>query len=128
MKINIEGVVSPGFEKVKKAFAANWDGYEIGASCAVVYKGRTVVDLWGGYRGRALQRPWQKDTLVNVYSTTKGMASLAIAILVEEGKLDYDTRVVDYWPEFGEKGKEGRAGHGSRCGRSEDRRCCPFRQ
>ncbi len=106
MKINIEGIVSPGFEKVKEVFAANWDGYEVGASCAVVYKGRMVVDLWGGYRDRDLKNSWQKDTLVNVYSTTKGMASLAIAILVEEGKLDYDARVVDYWPEFGEEGKD----------------------
>ena len=106
MKIDIQGTVSPGFEKVKEAFAANWNGYEVGASCAVVYKGELVVDLWGGFQGRDLTTPWEKDTLVNVYSTTKGMASLAIAILVEEGTLDYDARVVDYWPEFGAQGKD----------------------
>jgi len=106
MKINIKGAVSPGFERVKEVFAANWNGYEVGASCAVVHNGKMVVDLWGGFQGRDLKKPWEKDTLVNVYSTTKGMASLVIAILVEEGKLDYDARVVDYWPEFGAEGKE----------------------
>ncbi|MFO7963843.1 MAG: serine hydrolase domain-containing protein [Desulfobacterales bacterium] len=106
MDIAIEGFVAPGFERVKEAFAANWEGYEVGASCAVVHKGKWVVDLWGGYRQRDLQKPWQKDTLVNVYSTTKGMAALTIAILVDEGRLDYDDRVVDYWPEFGANGKE----------------------
>jgi CubicO group peptidase (beta-lactamase class C family) len=106
MKIDIEGFVLPGFEKVKAAFAANWDVYEVGASCAVVYKGRMVADLWGGYRGKDYVKPWGKDTLVNVYSTTKGMAALTIAILVEEGKLEYESRVVDYWPEFGAQGKD----------------------
>ena len=106
MKINIQGYASKGFEKVKEAFMANWDEYEVGASYAVVHKGKMVVDLWGGYRSGDLKDAWEKDTLVNVYSTTKGMASLVIAILVEEGRLNYDARVTDYWPEFGTHGKQ----------------------
>ena len=106
MKISIQGHVAPGFENVKKAFQANWDDYEVGAGYAVVHKGEMVVDIWGGYRDKGLITPWEKDTLVNVYSTTKGMAALAIAILVEEGRLDYDAPVVDYWPEFGTHGKQ----------------------
>jgi len=106
MKINVQGHVAPGFENVKNAFQANWDEYEVGAGYAVVHKGKMVVDLWGGYQDTDLTKPWEKDTLVNVYSTTKGMAALAIAILVEEGQLDYDALVVDYWPEFGAHGKE----------------------
>jgi CubicO group peptidase (beta-lactamase class C family) len=106
MKVDINGFVLPGFEKVKKAFEANWDGYEVGASYSVVYKGKTVVDLWGGYQGRDLKKPWEKETLVNVYSTTKGMGALTVAILAEEGKLDYEALVVDYWPEFGAEGKQ----------------------
>jgi len=106
MNPNVRGVVEPGFEKVKEVFTANWDGYEVGACCSVVYRGRTVVDLWGGFKDIKGKDPWEKDTLVNVFSTTKGMASLACAILAEEDKLDYDARVVEYWPEFGAEGKQ----------------------
>ena len=106
MEIKIQGEVAKGFEKVRDVFEANWDEYEVGACYSVVQQGKTIVDLWGGYKGLDFTEPWEKNTLVNVYSTTKGMGSLAIAILVEEGKLDYDARVVDYWPEFGAEGKE----------------------
>ena len=106
MDVDIIGYVSPGFEKVKTVFKSNWDGYEVGASCSVVHKGKTVVDLWGGWLDTEFKAPWQLDTLVNVYSTTKGMGSLAMAILADEGKIDYNAKVVDYWPEFGAEGKE----------------------
>ncbi len=101
----ISGEVEPEFEKVKEVFRANWAGYEVGACFSVVYKGKKVIDLWGGFQDKACTRPWKSDTLVNVYSTTKGMASLAVAILAEEGKLDYEAMVTDYWPEFGAEGK-----------------------
>jgi|TARA_Y100000310_G_scaffold302039_2_gene339031 CubicO group peptidase (beta-lactamase class C family) len=104
-QVQIAGKVAKGFEKVKEAFAANWQGIEVGASYSVVYQGEQVVDLWGGHQNREGSKDWQRDTLVNVYSTTKGMASLAMAILAEEGKLDYEALVVDYWPEFGAEGK-----------------------
>jgi len=106
MEVEIKGRVEPGFEKVREAFKANWEGYEVGASLAVVHEGRMVVDIWGGWLDRECTEPWREDTLVNVYSTTKGMGSLAAAILADEGKLDYEARVVDYWPEFGAEGKE----------------------
>ena len=106
MEPKTQGDVAPGFESVKDVFAANWEGYEVGAGFCVVHQGKTVVDLWGGYKDIEFTEPWEKDTLVNVYSTTKGMGSLAVAILVEEGNLDYEALVVDYWPEFGAEGKD----------------------
>ncbi|MBA3027765.1 MAG: beta-lactamase family protein [Desulfobacteraceae bacterium] len=106
MDVEIKGTVESGFEKVKEAFAANWQGCEVGAACSVVHKGKKVVDLWGGWLDTDFKNPWQENTLVNVYSTTKGMGSLAMAILADEGKLDYTAKVVDYWPEFGANGKE----------------------
>lgn len=106
MDVEIKGTIEPGFEKVKEAFAANWLGYEVGAACSVVFKGKKVVDLWGGWLDTEFKTPWQEDTLVNVYSTTKGMGSLAMAVLADEGKLDYTAKVVEYWPEFGANGKE----------------------
>jgi CubicO group peptidase (beta-lactamase class C family) len=106
MDVEIHGRIEPGFEKVKTAFKANWEGYELGASFSVVHKGKTVVDIWGGFLDTEFKKPWQEDTLVNVYSTTKGMGSLAAAILADEGKLNYGAPVVDYWPEFGAQGKD----------------------
>jgi len=64
MDIEIHGRVEPGFEKVKEAFKANWEGYELGASFSVVHQGRTVVDIWGGYLDTEFTKPWQADTLV----------------------------------------------------------------
>lgn len=104
--VQIHGTVSQGFEKVRDVFESNWEGIEVGASYSVVYGGQKVVDLWGGWQDRDCTRPWEDNTLVNVYSTTKGMGSLVVAMLADEGKLDYDAKVVDYWPEFGAEGKD----------------------
>lgn len=102
----IGGFVAPGFEAVRDAFQANFEsGAEIGATFSAVLKGETVADLWAGYRDRDRTRPWKEDTIVNVYSTTKGMGSIALAALFDEGKLDYDAKITDYWPEFGAHGK-----------------------
>ncbi len=106
MDVEINGFAAPGFEKVVDAFKSNWNNYEVGASCSVVLNGKTVVDVWGGWLDTEFTTPWQEDTLINVYSTTKGMGSLAIAILADEGKIDYNAKVVEYWPEFGQAGKE----------------------
>jgi len=106
MNIDIHGYIAPGFEPVKEAFKANWEGYEVGASYAVVYNGQSVVDIWAGYLDIEGKKPWKRDTMVNVYSTTKGMGALAVAILADEGGLDYNERVVRYWPEFGAEGKQ----------------------
>ena len=81
-------------------------GKEIGAAVAVYRDGRKVVDLWGGFRNGITQAPWEQDTLALVFSTTKGVASLAVAVAVSRGLLSYDAKVADYWPEFAQAGKE----------------------
>ncbi len=103
----IGGDVDEGYGKVADAFRRNLSsGQEIGAAIAVYRDGRKVVDLWGGYRNGNTRAPWQQDTLVNVFSTTKGIASLAVAVAASRGYLSYDAKVTDYWPEFTQAGKE----------------------
>lgn len=97
----VHGTAAPGFERVCDVFERNFtEDIEVGASFAAVVAGKTVVDLWGGYQDRECTRPWVADTLVNVYSTTKGIASAALATAVEDGALDYEAPVRDYWPDF----------------------------
>ena len=96
-----------GYGKVADAFRANLDsGLEVGAACSVYRDSRKVVDLWGGVRNHETSAPWESDTLVNVFSTTKGVASLTVAVAASRGLLDYDAKVADYWPEFAQNGKE----------------------
>jgi CubicO group peptidase (beta-lactamase class C family) len=103
----IGGDVDEGYGPVADAFRRNLSsGQEVGAAVAVYRDGRKVVDLWGGFRNRATQAPWERDTLVNVFSTTKGVASLAVALAASRGLLDYDAKVADYWPEFAQAGKD----------------------
>ena len=82
------------------------DGEELGASIAVDLDGETVVDIWGGYRDEERTTPWTEDTIVNGWSTTKCVLSLAALLLVERGDLDVDAPVGNYWPEFSAKGKK----------------------
>lgn len=104
---DIDGRVAPGFERVKDAFAANFargDAYQdLGAALCVHHRGACVVDLWGGLieEGRA----WRPDTLVNVWSTTKGLAAVCIAKLVERGAISYSDPVASVWPEFAANNK-----------------------
>ncbi len=105
MDVAVQGEVSAGFESVRDAFVSNWQRIEVGASLTVYHGEKQVVDLWGGYQDSRRTRPWEKDTLVNVYSTTKGLATIAVAVLADRGELDFEARVVDYWPEFGAEGK-----------------------
>jgi CubicO group peptidase (beta-lactamase class C family) len=103
----IGGDVDEGYGNVADVFRRNMTGgQEIGAACAVYRDGKKVVDLWGGYRNGITQAPWEKDTLVNVFSTTKGVASLAIAVAVSQGLISYDAKVADFWPEFAQGGKD----------------------
>ena len=103
----VEGSTSPRFEAVREAFARSFtDGLEHGAAVSVVLDGETVVDLWGGHRTTDRSLPWEADTLVNVWSVTKGVVALAVAMLVERGLLDYAQPVARYWPEFAAGGKE----------------------
>ena len=105
--IVVQGRVEPGLEKVRDAFAVNFaEGLEVGASFAVVQDGRLVVDLWGGHADRERTKPWHRDTLANVWSSTKGLASLCVAMLVDRGRLSYEQTVASVWPEFAAAGKE----------------------
>jgi CubicO group peptidase (beta-lactamase class C family) len=103
----IEGESDPRFERVRKAFAANFETRrEVGAAVAVTFDGRPVVDLWGGTSDRAAARSWARDTIVNVYSTTKGLVAICAHRLVDQGRLDLDSPVARYWPEFAQAGKQ----------------------
>lgn len=102
----IHGHAESGFEPVAQAFAENFTARgELGAACAMHWRGRKVVDLWGGYRDKARQRAWQQDTLLLVYSLTKGMTGLAAAVAVSKGLFSYDEPVGAVWPEFAAHGK-----------------------
>ncbi len=105
--IAISGFVKPGFEAVREAFVENFARRnELGAACCIYHHGEKVVDLWGGIRNKATGEPWEEDTMVIVHSTTKGLASLAMALAHSRGLLDYEERVCTYWPEFAQQGKE----------------------
>ena len=102
-----KGWVAPGFEAVRDAFEHNLRSRgEVGAACAAFHRGRPLVDLWGGVRDAASGAPWQRDTLVLVFSTTKGIAGMAMALAHSRGWLELDERVASYWPEFAQRGKQ----------------------
>lgn len=102
--VPVEGYVVPGYEAVRTAFEDNFKVRgDVGASCAVHDGDRFVVDLWGG-SARAGQ-PWSSDTICLAYSVTKGLVTVLLARLVDDGLLDLDERVATYWPEFGAAGK-----------------------
>ncbi len=105
--IPVQGHCDPRFQKVRDLFQQSFDaGSEIGAAIAFTLDGELVVDLWGGHYDKERGRPWERDTLVNVYSTTKGMTAICAHQLIEQGKLDIDQPVAHYWPEFAAGGKE----------------------
>ncbi|MPZ98047.1 MAG: serine hydrolase [Dehalococcoidia bacterium] len=105
--IEVHGHCDPRFEAVREVFAANFEEFpEVGASVAVTLDGEAVVDLWAGYADRERTRPWEQDTVVNVFSTTKGVTALAAHMLADRGELDFEALVAQYWPEFAQHGKE----------------------
>ncbi|GAG63191.1 unnamed protein product [marine sediment metagenome] len=106
-EIVIHGFCDDKFSAVKEAFAKNFeiDG-DIGASFAATLNGKFVIDLWGGYADKDKSRPWEENTIVNVYSTTKVMTIICALMLVDRGQLDLDAPVANYWPEFAQNGKE----------------------
>ncbi|MCI0439267.1 MAG: beta-lactamase family protein [Chloroflexi bacterium] len=105
--IKIHGTCDSRFSAVKEAFAENFArGSEVGAAVAVYLDGRPVVDVWAGYSNAARTKPWERDTIVNTMSVTKGMTAICAHRLVEQGKLDLDAPVASYWPEFTQAGKE----------------------
>jgi CubicO group peptidase (beta-lactamase class C family) len=104
----IHGDCQPRFAAVRDAFTKNFDqGLEVGASFAAMLDGELIVDLWGGHADADRTRPWERDTIVNVYSTTKAMTALSSLMLVDRGQLDLDAPVAGIWPEFGQAGKQG---------------------
>jgi CubicO group peptidase (beta-lactamase class C family) len=110
MTYEIEGTVAHGFEAARAAFAANFaragDYQEVGASFAAFHRGRCVVDLWGGFTDRARTKPWSRDTLINIWSSTKAITAAVVALLVDRGLLGYDDAVGSVWPEFAQGDKE----------------------
>ncbi len=105
--MDVGGYVAVGFEAVREAFAQNFaTRSEVGAACAVYRGGQLVVDVWGGVADPKDGRPWDRDTLALVYSTTKGVTAICAHHLAQRGGLDLDAPVVRYWPEFGVGGKD----------------------
>jgi CubicO group peptidase (beta-lactamase class C family) len=103
----LHGDVAPGFGPVADVFRDQLARRRtVGAACAVELEGELVVDLWGGLRDRDSGLPWEHDTLVPVFSTTKGMATMALAVAHSRRHLDLEERVATYWPEFGQHGKQ----------------------
>jgi len=104
--VPIAGFVAPGYEAVLEAFKHNFlHRRELGAACSAYVSGRCVVDLWGGSRTPERNDPWQQGTMALVMSTTKGLSALTLAVAHSRGLFDYDAKVSDYWPEFGQYGK-----------------------
>jgi CubicO group peptidase (beta-lactamase class C family) len=105
---DVQGEYEDRFVAVRDALAANLDaGKDVGASVAVVLDDRMVVDIWGGFVDEAKTTPWQRDTITNVWSSTKTVTALCALIIADRGELDLDARVARYWPEFAANGKEG---------------------
>jgi CubicO group peptidase (beta-lactamase class C family) len=102
----VGGFAHDRFAPARAAFEDNLaSGADVGASFCATLEGETVVDLWGGFADAAKSRPWEKHTIVNVYSTTKTMTALCALILADRGELDFDAPVAQYWPQFAANGK-----------------------
>jgi CubicO group peptidase (beta-lactamase class C family) len=104
---DIEGTCEPRFESVRTTLAGQLDrGEDVGASVAVFVHGEPVVDIWGGWADAERTTPWERDTITNVWSTTKTMTFLCMLMLYDRGELDFHAPVAKYWPEFAQAGKE----------------------
>jgi len=102
----IHGEVQDRYAGVRAAFEQLLtSGEDVGASYCATVGGETVVDIWGGFADAARTRPWQRDTIINVYSTTKTMTALTALLIADRGELDFDAPVAKYWPEFAANGK-----------------------
>jgi CubicO group peptidase (beta-lactamase class C family) len=106
--VEIHGTCDDRFAGVRDAFAANFDeAGDVGACAAVMLDGELVVDIWGGHADEGRTTPWERDTITNVWSTTKTMTALSALVLADRGELDVDAPVARYWPEFAANGKDG---------------------
>lgn len=105
-KVEVQGTCDQRFERVREVFRNNLDtGQDIGAAVAVFVDGEPVVDLWGGYFDASYTRPFERDTIVQCYSSTKTVTALCALALADRGELDLDAPVARYWPEFAAEGK-----------------------
>jgi len=103
----VSGYCDEKFTEAKEVFSKSiTSGFELGAAITMEIEGETVLDLWGGVDNPSKGTQWQEDTIVNVFSSTKGIAAICLLQLVEQGKLDLDSPVARYWPEFAQGGKE----------------------
>lgn len=104
--VEISGIAAPRFAAVKDTFAASFAaGEELGARFTLVEAGEVVLDLWAGHADRRRTKPFDDRTLTPVFSTTKALAALLMARLVDQAKLDYRQTVASVWPEFAANGK-----------------------
>jgi CubicO group peptidase (beta-lactamase class C family) len=102
----VHGTTDPKFESVREQLEKNLNvGDDVGASVAVFQRGELVVDIWGGFQDAEKTVPWERDTLVNVWSTTKTMTFLVALMLADRGELDFHAKVSTYWPEFAQANK-----------------------
>jgi len=104
--VQIEGTCDPRFAAVRDAFRENFAARdEVGAAVCVCADGKVVVDLWGGYADSTRTRRWERNTVVDVASTSKGLTAICVLMLVDRGLLDLDAPVAHYWPEFAQARK-----------------------
>ena len=109
MSTEVQGTCDDRFAAVKDIFAANLEqGEDVGASVAMTIAGELVVDMWGGWSDEARTVPWERDTITNVWSTTKTMTALCALMVADSGELDLSAPVSRYWPEFAAGGKTDR--------------------
>ncbi|XP_052780330.1 beta-lactamase domain-containing protein 2-like [Mya arenaria] len=107
LPVVVDGYVHPAFQPVLEKFRENVaSGREPGAAFAVYRNGQPLVDVWGGYADVEAARPWRQDTMTQGWSTTKGIAAIVVAVMVDRGWLDYKRPVHEYWPEFKQNGKK----------------------
>ena len=105
-RVSVNGTVAAGFERVRELFADNFTRrHELGGACCAYYRGEKVVDLWGGIRNKNTGEPWDENTMVIIYSATKGLAAMTMALAHSRGWLDFERTVASYWPEFAQHGK-----------------------
>ncbi|MHC9043213.1 serine hydrolase domain-containing protein [Microbacterium saperdae] len=106
MTLQIHGSVAPGFERIRDEFAEGFsEKPQMGAALSILHNGESVVDLWGGVADERTNAPWSDETVSVIFSCTKGLVSILAARLVQDGLLDYEAPVADYWPEFAAAGK-----------------------
>ena len=105
--MDIQGNFDEKFKSIVDCYENQFNlGLDIGSSLAVTYEGEIVIDIWAGTRDKAQTLPWEENTIVNVFSSTKNATSLSAYVLADQGKLDFSAPVAKYWPEFAQKGKE----------------------